>query len=552
LFRFLRAIFDRLDLLSDHLTPFTGHWRLGCTVLTALSCWAICHCIPDGPIAPAAAEEPPALVIVHTNDVHGYALEERDPASGLLTRMGYARLKGYFQNLPTKNKMLLDAGDVLHGQPLATARRGEFIALILNALNYDALAVGNHDLDYGLARLMELRDGFGLNFLAANIIEKEDGMPLLPPWLVKDFEGLKVGVFALTTPETPLKTDPANVESISFGRPEEVVELARIMTEKLRRDEGVELVIALTHLGTGPLDQPGAQAVARGAPGLNLIIDGHSHAKLAGLLEGETLIVSTGAYLENLGQVTVRRAPEGGLILAPKLIPAAEMETVPPDPELKALTDRLTAELGLELGQVVARTPFDLNGRSEEIRSASTNLGRLICAALRSATGADAAIINSGSIRASIPAGEITREQLLGVLPYANYAVTVRLTGAQLLEALNTGLAQPGEGGFPQFHGLTVTAQETKDQGPDGRIIRRDRAETVEIGGRPLNLKSEYTIAVNDFMYAGGDGYTVLAGSPSREYATVMEIVQNFLATAGPEVLNAVNNEDLLTIIVEE
>lgn len=508
-----------------------------------------------GPINPAplfAAEELPALVIVHTSDVHGQALEERDPKSGTMTNLGYARLKSYFQNLPTKNKLLLDAGDSLHGQPLAMVRQGEFIALILKSLNYDALAVGNHDFDYGLPRLMELRDGFGLNFLAANIIEKEDGMPLLPPWLVKDFDGLKVGLFALTTPDTPQKTDPANVESISFGRPDEVLEQARRITEKLRQDEGVELVVALTHLGSGPLDRPGAQALARGVPGLNLIIDGHSHARLTGLREGETIIVSSGAFLENLGQITVHRSPEGGLVLASKLIPAEEMENVPPDPELSALLERLSSETNQELSQVLGRIPFGLDGRREQIRFASTNLGRLVCAAVKSATGADAAILNSGSIRDSIPAGEITRKQLLTVLPYANYAVTVRLTGAELLAALNSGLAQPGEGAFPQFYGMAVTAQETGTPAPDGRIIRRNRADLVEIGGRPLDLESEYTIAVNDFMYVGGDGYQVLGRFPAREYGTVMEIVQNFLASASPETLAAIDSDDLLTIIVEE
>jgi len=484
--------------------------------------------------------------------VHGHALEERDSESGALVRPGYARLKTYFQNLPTEAKMLLDAGDVLPGQPLATISRGEFIALILNDLKYDALAVGNHDFDYGLARLMELRDSYGLNFLAANIIEKEDGVPLLPPYIIKDYGDLKVGVFALTTPQTPRKTNLDKIENVSFGTPEEVVRLARAMTEKLRGEEGAELVVALTHLGTGPLDQPGAREVARGTPGLDLIIDGHSHTRLAGLKEDGTLIVSSGAFMESLGRVTVSRSPEGGLILSPELIPAAELEAVAPDPKLNSLLNRLSLDLDRELGRVVARTPFNLDGRPEEIRFASTNLGRLVCAALKSVTGADAAILNSGSFRGSLPAGEITRRQLLNTLPFANYAVTVRLTGAEVLEALNNGLAQPGKGGFPQFYGLTVTAQETGTKAPDGSLIHQYKADLVEIGGRPLEPLAEYTIAVNDFMYAGGSGYTILTRSPAREYAAMTDIVQNFLASSNPETLQAINSEDVLTIIIEE
>lgn len=511
----------------------------------------LCGLALFGPASSAAAGEP-ILVIVHTGDAHGHALEERDPDSGVLTRPGYARLKTYFHDIPAGAKMLLDAGDILPGQPLAAVSRGEFIALILKDLKYDALAVGNHDFDYGLPRLMELRDSYGLNFTAANIIEKEDGVPLLPPYLVKDYGGFKVGVFALTTPPTPQATNLGHLENLSFGTPEQVVRLARTMTEKLRREEKVEMVVALTHLGAGSQDQPGVREVARGAPGLDLIIDGHSPALATGLREGDALIVGSGAFMEHLGRVTVSRAPEGGLILTPELIPAAELETVPPDPELNSLLNRLTLELDREMGRVVARTPFNLDGRPEEIRVASTNLGRLVCAALKSATGADAAILNSGSLRGTLPAGEITRGQLLNALPFANNAVTVRLTGAEVLETLNAGLARPGEGAFPQFYGLTVTAQETGSTAPDGSPNHRYRADLVEIGGQPLDLQTEYTIAVNDFMSAGGDGYKVLAGRPAIEYAAVADIVQSFLSSAIAETFEAVNSEDVLTIIIEQ
>jgi len=501
--------------------------------------------------SPLAAQTEPSLVIFHTNDVHGYALEVKDER-GQLAHLGYALAKGYIEAYPAANKLLLDAGDVLHGRPFATARRGEFIARVLKLMNYDALAVGNHDFDYGLARLMELRDAYSLNFLAANIIEREDGVHLLPPYIIKDFGDFKVGVFALSAPETPIKTTPGNVASVTFGSPGEILETARDITRKLREEESVDLVVALTHLGTDPQDKPRAQDLARAVPGLDLVVDGHSHSRLAGLKEGDSLIVSTGAFFENLGQVVVTRTSEGRLVLAPKLIPAADFAQVRPDPEVAAALAEMEAELSRELDQVVSHTPIDLNGERKDIRYRSTNLGRLICAAIQKATGADAAIFNSGSIRASIPAGDITQGQLLTVLPYDNYVVTVRLTGRELLAALNLGLSQPGEGAFLQFYGLEVTALESARYASDGSITRSDRTETVSIGGRPLEPDQVYTIAINDFLRDGGDGYEVLKKPELNVYNTALEIFRDYLTESGREAIEAVDHDDPLTIIILE
>ena len=517
---------------------------------SALTFWAPGYLAAQTSATPPAPPAP-SLVIFHTNDVHGYALEEKD-AAGVLAHIGYARAKGYIDAYPAANKLLLDAGDVLHGRPFATAQRGEFIARILKLMNYDALAVGNHDFDYGLPRLMELRDRYGLNFLAANIIEREDGVPLLPPYIVKDFGDLKVGVFALSTPETPVKTTPGNVESVTFGDAESIVATAQALTRKLREEDGVDLVVALTHLGTDPQDVPGAQAVARDVPGLDLVVDGHSHTRLAGLRVGDALIVSTGALFENLGRVEVIRTGEGRLILAPKLLPAADLAEVQPDALVLELVTGLESELSRELDLVASYTPIDLNGERTDIRYRSTNLGRLICASILKATRADAAMFNSGSIRASIPAGDITKGRLLEVLPYDNYVVTIQLTGRELLEALNIGLSQPGEGVFPQFYGLEVTAVETVKYGADGSITRSDRAQTVTVGGRLLEPDQIYTLAINDFMRDGGDGYLVLKKPELHVFNTVEEIFRDYLMESDRGVIEEIDREDPLTIIVVE
>ncbi|MDR1966887.1 MAG: metallophosphoesterase, partial [Synergistaceae bacterium] len=201
-----------------------------CFALLALALAFGCSCF----LAPvAAADEEPVLVIYHTNDVHGYAFHEAD-GDARPTRWGYDYVKAVVDKDGARNKMLLDAGDVLHGQSFATARRGELVARILAMMDYDAIAAGNHDFDYGWDRLVSLRDLYRLNFVSANAIRSDGGVSIMPPYIIKDFADLRVGVFGLTTPSTPTSTDPRNVVGLAFGKPDEIAQLARDVVRRMR------------------------------------------------------------------------------------------------------------------------------------------------------------------------------------------------------------------------------------------------------------------------------------------------------------------------------
>jgi 5'-nucleotidase len=368
------------------------------------------------PSVPASADEP-ALVVYHTNDVHGYAFHERDK-DGKPTHWGYDYVKALVDGDEARNKLLIDAGDVLHGQAFATARKGELAARVLSMMNYDAFAAGNHDFDYGWKRLIELRDSYRLNFLAANVKEREGGGRLLAPYILRDFADMSVGVFGLSTPATTTTTDPRNVVGLDFGSSQEILETARETARYLKEIEKADFVIAVTHIGSDAYCDPSSQAIAREAPGIDLIIDGHSHSELKdGLRVGNTLIASAGSYLTNVGRVEAKRAP-GGWELTAKLLPAADAANVKPNPEMTAAMNTLASELDQELSVVVARTPIDLNGDRTEVRRRSTNLGRLVAAALVKGTGADVSLVNSGSIRDSLPAGDVTKGMFLTVMPY--------------------------------------------------------------------------------------------------------------------------------------
>jgi 2',3'-cyclic-nucleotide 2'-phosphodiesterase (5'-nucleotidase family) len=480
-------------------------------------------------------------VIFHTNDVHGHVSQETGEG-GVLTAMGYDRLNAIVKSEKTPH-LLLDAGDAISGVIFANARSGDLVAQLLPKLGYDALAVGNHEFDYGYKRLLALRDTYGLPYLSANVT-KDDGSHLFPRYRVKEIGGLRVGIFGLSTPQTVTTTDPRNVAGLQFGTSEAVLAAARDAVKALR-DEGADLVVALTHLGSEAYDEPSSLQLARSVPGIDLIVDGHSHSVLEkGLREGGALIVSTGEYLGNLGRVEVRKR-EGGYDLSAELIPAARPVT--PDPEVAETLKKLEEELNVTLGVVVARAPFDLDGTREKVRTESTNLGRLVCAALIRATGAEVGFINSGSIRASVSQGEVTRGQILSVLPYGNYICVIRMKGSDLLAALNFGLSQPKAGKFPQFYGMTVSAIEKEGKLSDGALYPYYQAETVTVGDKPLDEDAVYSVATNDFLAVGGDGFEMFPKYARSEFGTLEEALLTCLATAGDAELQAVNEANVLT-----
>ena len=234
------------------------------------------------------------LTIVHTNDTHARVKW----GEGL----GFAKISAIIKEVKrdNPNTLVLDAGDTFHRQTIATLNKGESIALLMNAIGYDAMVPGNHDFNYGYERLVELNKMTNFPILAANV-RKEDGSSLLDAFIIKKIGGLKVGIFGLVTPETIYATNPKNVEGLTFINP---VEAARLMVEALKNE--TDFIIALTHLGMNPSSVFTSIRVAQEVEGIDLIIDGHSHTVLEqGLKVGKTLIVSTGEYSKNLGIVNL-------------------------------------------------------------------------------------------------------------------------------------------------------------------------------------------------------------------------------------------------------
>jgi 2',3'-cyclic-nucleotide 2'-phosphodiesterase (5'-nucleotidase family) len=204
-------------------------------------------------------------------------------------------------------------------------------------------------------------------------------------------------------------------------------------------------------------------------------------------------------------------------------------EDVEPDPIIELVVERLNRANEKITSQVVGSTKVELIGERGQVRTGETNLGNLITDAMKWKLDADAAITNGGGIRASIDSGEITQGEVITVLPFGNTAMAIELSGADLKAALEHGVSQypATEGLFPQVSGIEFTF--------DGDAEPGNRVQEVWVGGEPLNENEDYVVVTNDFMKAGGDGYSMFTDAPIvSEAGGLEEVVMEYIEETGP------------------
>ena len=459
------------------------------------------------------------IVILHTNDVHGAI-------------SGYAKVAALKDAYEARGAyvLLMDAGDFIQGDPTVSTSEGATAVELMNLAGYDVASMGNHEFDYGYQNLKDLEADADFTIVDANVLYNgqvafEDNVVFTAP------DGTKIGVFGLDTPETATKAHPAKIQGVTFLAGDKMFDCAQDQVDALEA-EGCEYIICLGHLGIDA-ESTGNRSIdlLEKVEGIDVFIDGHSHSTLEDVKAaaggtgkvGDTLVTSTGTKLESVGVVTIDA--DGTITTA--TTPVADLTAT--DADVAARAAKIQAEIDKEYGTVFAKTEVALNGEKEPgNRTEETNLGDLICDALvwgaeREGTEVDAAVTNGGGIRASIAAGDITKKDINTVLPFGNTLSIVKVTGAELLEALeaSTYCTPTSIGGFPQVSGIEFTVDTTKayDQGEQypgstyygPKSIQRVTIETV--GGEPFDANATYTIATNDFMAAGGDTYYAFAAA---------------------------------------
>jgi 5'-nucleotidase/UDP-sugar diphosphatase len=452
-----------------------------------------------------------ALTILHTNDHHGRFWKNSKGEYGLAARKTMADAVRAAVLAKGGHVLLLDAGDVNTGVPESDMLDAEPDIRGMNAMGYDAMAVGNHEFDNPLAVLRKQERWMDFPLLAANIYDSA-GQRLFAAYHLFRLRGLTVAVFGLTTESTAIVGNPEHVKGIIF-RP--AVDEARELVPRLRRQ--ADVVIALTHLGYAESGYPGvspagSRALARAVPGIDLIVDGHSHTQLdAPVLESGTVIVQAGEYGKYLGRVDLLLTRgevrlTGGTLLPVNLASEADGESAPlagpvaEDPFMLALLTPFLEQGGSALHSVIGHGNGNFTADRAVIRSSQTELGSLACLALMEKTGADAAVMNSGGLRAGLPSGPITYKDVLTVKPFGNTVCTVDMTADELTEYLRQVASfAPGTGAFAQFGGVRF-------------VLRAGAVGDVFVGGKPLDAGRMYTVAMESYLAGGGDGYPVASG----------------------------------------
>lgn len=455
------------------------------------------------------AEGEKKLTIIHTNDVHGRAIgdeEEKDNEKGGEV-IGYARLKTFFEKKKAENPntLLIDAGDATHGTTFVNLSNGENMVKLMNQMGYSVLVPGNHDFNYGYEQLLNLEKVADFDILAANIVKKDSGENALKSNIIKDMNGIKVGIFGLATPETKYKASPKNTEGLEF---KDYIEVANAQVKDLK-DKGADVIVAVTHLGLDNESEERSELLAEKVKGIDVIIDGHSHTKLEkGKVVGDTLIAQTAGHLKNIGVVEIKLDAANNV--AGKTASLVEYADAKKNLALNAEIKRTISSMGKLneglLSQKIGKTASKLEGEREFVRTGETNLGNLATDAIKKSVAADVAITNGGGIRASIDGPDITMGDILTTFPFTNFVVKLEVTGADIKAALEHGVdsAPEAAGKFPHVSGMTFKYDSSKPIG--------QRVGEVLVDGKALDLEKTYSLATNDFMSIGGDGYTMFEG----------------------------------------
>ena len=495
---------------------------------------ALTACAPAAaPVAPVATEAPapseapaPTLdmdrVILYTNDVH----------CGVDDAIGYAGLAAFKKQLENDGcyVALVDAGDAVQGAPIGTLSTGSYIIDIMNQLGYDAMIPGNHEFDYGMDRFFELKEQANFPIISANFMDLKTNAPVLDAYVMKEYNGVKVAFVGISTPKTITSSTPAyfqdeNGEFIyGFGQDADGSTVYSMVQKAVddARSAGAQYVVALSHLGITADCAPWMSTdVIANTNGIDIVLDGHSHSVIdcerVKNKDGEWVFLSsTGTKLNAIGMALIQT---NGNVSTGLVSDYTEK-----DPDADAFIKDIQAKFDEVLKKVVAKTDVDLTitepGSDVRIvRNAETNLGDLCADAYRAMSGADIAFVNGGGVRKSIPAGDITYEQILNVHPFGNSLCMVEATGQEILDALEMSVRSLPEenGGFLQVSGLTFEINtKTKSSvqlDENGLFVSVDgdrRVENVMVGDAPIDPAKTYTLACHDYLLKNaGDGYTM-------------------------------------------
>ena len=403
------------------------------------------------------------VVILHTNDVHGHLLADGETG-------GSARIAGIVRQI--EPQLLFDAGDIFTGTPIADMSEGRAVIDVMNAIGYDAVALGNHEFDKGIDVLRDRMIDADFRFLSANVLAPLED---LQQRAIFDVDGIRFGVIGLTTEELKTTSHPKNMERV------QVMDVVRAIENTLPLLAAqTDFLIVLAHI------RPDEELrVARAFPEVDLIIGGHSHRELrVPVRVGETMIVQTGDYGRFVGRVDIDFEDTEVAGMTARLIPTKD---APVDAEIRELLRPYEAAVESHMTSVVGHAPTEM----KRSRVAESPVANLVADAFRKAGNTQIAVTNLGGIRADIRQGPMTRAHVFELLPFDNTLVTMKLSGRVLTRILSRELMA--------VSGIRVHLD--LDRMPGERLLSLELSD-----GRVVEDDDLYSVTTNDFLVAGGDG----------------------------------------------
>ena len=499
-------------------------------------------------VSVVGAQDAYELTIMHTNDVHGHHEPQRNGDGGAArqaTVVNQIRAEG-------GNNLLLDGGDRFTGTLFHVQHRGQDSVQIMNAIGYDAMALGNHEFDDGEEILAAFVTSLNFPALSANTDFSEEPLlaGLVKPSVTLEVGGDQIGIIGLVTPETDILSKPS--DAIVFDS--DLIGVTQNEVDKLTA-EGVNKIILLTHIGYGA-----DVAVAQGVSGVDVVVGGHTNTFLSNQyagalgeyptvlesLSGEpVLVVQASTKTLYLGRLDVEFDADGVVsdwdgdaILLSRYIS--------PDPHLSDIIAGLAEPIAELRAVPVGETSVALTGTSPRLcRIEECLLGNVITDAVLEDTGVDIVLQNGGGIRADIAEGAVSLGDVLNVLPFGNLISTFELTGADVLAALENGVGRVqvddsnnptvdgASGRFLQVAGLRFTFDATQE--PGSRIVS---VEVMQDGDYvALDMEAVYSVASNDYMRGGGDGFSILETNAMNAYDAgrpLDQVVADYISANSP------------------
>jgi 2',3'-cyclic-nucleotide 2'-phosphodiesterase/3'-nucleotidase len=434
------------------------------------------------------------IVILSINDYHGSLA----PAG---KNVGAVKLVDALKTEKAKNPegtIIVSGGDNYQGSAMSNMLYGEPVSAVFKEMGIELSAVGNHEFDWGVDRIIKWAEDGGFTFVCTNIYDIRTNEPVdwAEPFAIIEKMGIKVGFIGLATPETAYKTLKANVENYEFRDPVEVI------TEWVPKvkDAGADIIIALTHLGSFQDKEgniTGEAAALCAVDGVDGVISGHTHKSVCGLVNDKPLVQAY-KYGRSFAKLTFIFDENNRLVSAEPALDHLykRADTLKDDANMLVIYEKYDEELGPVLGKVLGKTTVDLD---HDRYAGPSLLGEWVCEIMKDKVGVQIAMTNGGGLRTNIPAGDVTAGKLYEVMPFDNTLYTMKLSGADVKANIEHGIMNE-DIGWIQISGVRVTYNSELEAG--NRIT-----SMVLEDGTVVEMDKYYTVVTNDFMFTGGDKY---------------------------------------------